>query len=96
MKTFGLVIVLSMLATPVSAQWLKHPTAGVPRTSDGKPNLTAPAPRTPDGKIDLSGQRRSSRGPARSSRSGQRTLGRITCRSAACRGGRATPPASAS
>ena len=36
------------------AQWLDHPTAGVPKT-DGKPNLSAPAPRTPDGKPDLSG-----------------------------------------
>ena len=55
MKTFGLVIVLSVLASPVSAQWLKHPTSGIPRTPDGKPNLTAPAPRTADGKPDLSG-----------------------------------------
>jgi hypothetical protein len=30
-------------------------TPGIPRTADGKPNLTAPAPRTPDGKPDLSG-----------------------------------------
>jgi hypothetical protein len=55
MKTFGLVIVLSVLASPVSAQWLKHPTPGIPRTPDGKPNLTAPVPRTADGKPDLSG-----------------------------------------
>jgi hypothetical protein len=55
MKTFGLLIVLSVLATPLSAQWLKHPTPGIPRTSDGKPNLAAPAPRTADGKPDLSG-----------------------------------------
>ena len=55
MRTFGLVIVLSVLSTPLSAQWLKHPTPGIPRTADGKPNLTAPAPRTPDGKADLSG-----------------------------------------
>ena len=27
----------------------------MPRTADGKPDLTAPAPRTPDGKPDLSG-----------------------------------------
>lgn len=40
---------------PLAAQWLNHPTAGIPRTPDGKPNLTAPAPRTPDGKPDLSG-----------------------------------------
>ena len=39
----------------VEAQWLSYPTAGVPRTADGKPNLSAPAPRTADGKPDLSG-----------------------------------------
>jgi len=55
MKTFGLAIVFSVLATPLAAQWLDHPTPGIPRTPDGKPNLTAPAPRTPDGKADLSG-----------------------------------------
>ena len=38
-----------------SAQWLKYPTAGLPKTADGKPNLAAPAPRTADGKPDLSG-----------------------------------------
>jgi hypothetical protein len=39
----------------VHAQWLNYPTAGVPRTPDGKPNLSAPAPRSADGKPDLSG-----------------------------------------
>src|SRR3989449_2933507 len=43
------------MTPPLPAQWLKYPTAGIPRTPDGKPNLTAPAPRTPDGKPDLSG-----------------------------------------
>jgi hypothetical protein len=42
-------------AAPVSAQWLKYPTAGVPRTADGKPNFVAPTPRTQDGKPDFSG-----------------------------------------
>ena len=43
-------------ASPLlSAQWLKYPTAGVPRLPNGKPNLTAPAPRTRDGKPDFSG-----------------------------------------
>jgi len=37
------------------AQWLHYPTADVPRTPDGKPNLAAPTPRLPDGKPDLSG-----------------------------------------
>ncbi|MCU1336306.1 MAG: hypothetical protein JWO19_1887 [Bryobacterales bacterium] len=43
------------LVIPVQAQWLNHPTPGIPRTPDGKPNLAAPAPRAPDGKPDLSG-----------------------------------------
>lgn len=37
------------------AQWLELPTRGVPRTADGKPNLSAPAPRAGNGKPDLSG-----------------------------------------
>jgi hypothetical protein len=37
------------------AQWQGYPTPGIPRTPDGKPNLSAPAPRTADGKPDLSG-----------------------------------------
>jgi hypothetical protein len=47
--------VLVCASPPLAAQWLKYPTAGVPRTLDGTPNLTAPAPRTPDGKPDFSG-----------------------------------------
>ena len=39
----------------LTAQWLKYPTAGVPRTRDGKPNLTGPAPRTREGTPDVSG-----------------------------------------
>ena len=43
------------LAISAQAQWINHPSAGVPRTKDGKPILTAPAPKTSDGKPDLSG-----------------------------------------
>jgi hypothetical protein len=43
------------VAAPLSAQWLNHPTPGIPRLADGKPNLSAPAPRRPDGKPDLYG-----------------------------------------
>jgi len=39
----------------LNGQWIHYPTAGVPRTPDGKPDLAAPAPRTRDGKPDLSG-----------------------------------------
>jgi len=43
------------LSGTARAQWLKYPTAGVPKTADGKPNLKAPTPRTADGKPDFSG-----------------------------------------
>jgi hypothetical protein len=48
-------ILAAALAGPLAAQWLNLPTAGLPRTPDGKPNLAAPAPRAPDGHPDLSG-----------------------------------------
>jgi hypothetical protein len=53
--TIAMSMAVSLLATPAAAQWLNYKTPGIPRTKDGKPNLTAPAPRTPDGKPDLSG-----------------------------------------
>ncbi len=48
-------ILALMLIVPAAAQWLNLPTPGIPRTADGKPDLTAPAPRMPDGKPDMSG-----------------------------------------
>jgi len=51
----GVIAALCASSVTVSAQWLKYPTAGVPRTSEGRPDLSAPAPRAPDGKPDLSG-----------------------------------------
>ena len=47
--------VLLSTSLSLSAQWLDYRTPGVPRTPDGKPNLSAPAPKTPDGKPDFSG-----------------------------------------
>jgi hypothetical protein len=55
MKTPVTLIVVCAMSMPLSAQWLKEPTQNIPRTADGKPDLSAPAPRTPDGKPDLSG-----------------------------------------
>jgi hypothetical protein len=55
MTALAIATIVSMLSAPLTAQWLNHPTPGIPRTADRKPNLTAPAPRTPDGKPDLSG-----------------------------------------
>ena len=52
----GFVAVLVVAASgALAAQWLAQPTAGIPRSPDGKPNLTAPSPRAPDGRPDLSG-----------------------------------------
>ncbi len=49
------IATVAMMSAPLSAQWLKHPTAGIPRTADGKANLSAPAPKGADGKPDISG-----------------------------------------
>jgi len=49
-------VAIGLLASSaVVAQYVKYPTANVPRTADGKPNLKAPTPRTADGKPDFSG-----------------------------------------
>src|SRR5215472_1490269 len=46
----------------VTAQWLDYRTPGIPRTRDGKPNLSAPTPRL-NGKPDLSGVWQAERTP---------------------------------
>ena len=46
---------LAVLTTSINAQWVRYPTADVPRGRDGQPNLSAPAPRLPNGKPDFSG-----------------------------------------
>ena len=52
---YAAVLLVAALPGAASAQWIDYPTPGVPRTPDGKPNLSAPAPRMADGKPDLSG-----------------------------------------
>jgi len=49
------IALLAGVASATYAQWLNYPTPGIPRTSDGKPNLKAPVPRTADNHPDLSG-----------------------------------------
>lgn len=49
------VLMLAAAVVNGHAQWVNYPTPGIPRTRDGKPNLSAPAPRASDGKPDLSG-----------------------------------------
>jgi hypothetical protein len=51
----AIFLLAGLLATPLAAQWLNYPSPHVPRTPDGKPNLSAPAPTMPDGTPDLSG-----------------------------------------
>src|SRR6516225_7602840 len=48
-------VALFLAAASAPAQWLKYPTPNIPRTADGKPNLTAAAPKLPDGRGDLTG-----------------------------------------
>lgn len=50
-----IVIVLGLLSLSLQAQWINQPTGGIPRTKDGKADLTAPVPKTPDGKPDFTG-----------------------------------------
>src|SRR5215510_10282928 len=55
MNAFAIFIAAFVIAASPAPQWLRYPTAGIPRTPDGKPNLSAPAPKTADGQPDISG-----------------------------------------
>ena len=46
---------LTCTSSSSAAQWLKYPTAGVPRKADRMVDLSAPTPRMADGKPDFSG-----------------------------------------
>ncbi len=54
--TIALVILGTPLAsTRLAAQWVKYPTAAVPRKANGKVDMSAATPRMADGKPDFSG-----------------------------------------
>jgi hypothetical protein len=53
--SFFVIALLCMASAPLPAQWVHVPPPNVPRTPDGKVNLSAPAPRAQDGHPDLSG-----------------------------------------
>ena len=56
-------ITLAGTFTYAYAQWSNYPDSRIPRTKDGKPNLTAPAPHL-NGKPDISGVWEAERSPA--------------------------------
>ncbi len=51
----GVFTLFCLSPARLPAQWIHYPTAGVPRSRAGEPDLSAPAPRTPSGKPDFSG-----------------------------------------
>ena len=55
MKRVAVAAVVCLISAPLHAQWVKYPTAGIPRTADGQPDMNAPAPKDRDGRPDLSG-----------------------------------------
>src|SRR5262245_10569142 len=65
MQRIAMAAAVWLLPVSLCAQWLDFRTPGIPRTADGKPNLTAPAPRMPDGKPDLSGMWQAEANPYR-------------------------------
>jgi hypothetical protein len=72
---FATIIMMAALPAALFAQWPSYPTLGVPRTPDGKPNLSAPAPKTPDGKPDLTGIWENVRPPAQATVPNVKTAG---------------------
>jgi hypothetical protein len=53
--TAALILGTPFACTPLAAQWVHYPTAGVPRKADGSLDASAATPRMADGKPDFSG-----------------------------------------
>jgi hypothetical protein len=66
MRNRNVWILVALMAVPAlaGAQWLNHRTAGIPRSPDGKPNLSARTPRAADGRPNLSGLWQTDSAPA--------------------------------
>ena len=55
LKKFITLIILILVSSELSAQWLRLTTPGLPRTADGELDLAASVPRAADGHPDFSG-----------------------------------------
>jgi len=55
MNAFAIFFAAFVMAVSPALQWPRKIMPGVPRTADGKPNLSAPTPKTADGKPDITG-----------------------------------------
>jgi hypothetical protein len=55
LRQAAVAVLCTAAVATAHAQWHNYPAAGIPRTKDGKVNLTARTPRTAQGKPDLSG-----------------------------------------
>ena len=56
MMRYGIAAgLVAALGASLGAQWLHQPDPTIPRTKDGRPNLSARPPKTSDGHPDLSG-----------------------------------------
>src|SRR5579864_5977932 len=58
-------LAVTIWCVSAAAQWIDHPTPGIPRLPNGKVNLAAPLPKAADGKPDLTGLWQRTRGMAR-------------------------------
>jgi hypothetical protein len=54
-SSISAIVAAVFLSVPAQAQWLNYKTPGIPRTADGRPDLSAPTPRLANGKPDFSG-----------------------------------------
>jgi hypothetical protein len=55
LPAFALALIATLTSSPAHAQWDPFPAKNVPRTADGKVDMSAPARKTSYGKPDLSG-----------------------------------------
>lgn len=55
-QKLSLLLLITAITSQVNAQWFDWQAPGVPRTADGRVDLSAPVPRSSDGHTDFSGK----------------------------------------